>query len=227
MQRRSSPSFSCPNDPTTPAATDFVSIRRTTSAMAGPFLSKAYDANGQLLATTSAVDLNGPMLSLAMPGIHSIRILGTSTTAFDDLTFAQLYAAPAYRYDVKAIDPDHDALTYSLTTAPPGMLIDAATGVDHVVPAGDARLLSSHRARRGRSWRLRHAVLQRRGRPGRHGADSGRRVRRPRWQRQSRSPGAGTPWPVDLSRPEPQRHPRRGRALPRRPTPTAIIPSST
>ena len=78
-----------------------------------------------------AVDVGGRLSHAAgaTPGMHSIKVLGTSTTAFDDLTFATLYAAPAYRYDVDAIDPDHDALTYFLTAAPPGMLIDAASGV--------------------------------------------------------------------------------------------------
>ncbi len=121
--------FFLPNDPTTPAATDFVSITADEIGLSGNIVLEGYDANGQLLATTSAVDLNGPTLSLAVPGIHSIKILGTSSTAFDDLTFAQLYAAPAYRYDVDAIDPDHDALTYSLTAAPPRMLIDSASGL--------------------------------------------------------------------------------------------------
>ena len=64
-----------------------------------------------------------------MTGIHSIKVLGSTTSAFDDLTFSTLYAAPAYRYDVEAIDPDHDPLTYSLTAAAPGMAIDASSGV--------------------------------------------------------------------------------------------------
>jgi RHS repeat-associated protein len=35
----------------------------------------------------------------------------------------------AYTYNVDAIDPDNDTLTYSLTAAPPGMTIDPGTGV--------------------------------------------------------------------------------------------------
>ena len=121
--------FFLPNDSTTLAATDFVSIRPDNIGDGRTITLEGFDANGQLLATTSAVDMNSPVLSLSTPGIHSIMVLGTSTTAFDDLTFAQLYAAPAYRYDVKAIDPDGDPLTYSLTTAPTGMVINSATGV--------------------------------------------------------------------------------------------------
>jgi YVTN family beta-propeller protein len=38
-------------------------------------------------------------------------------------------AGRAYTYDVQAIDPDGDALSFALTTAPPGMAIDASTGM--------------------------------------------------------------------------------------------------
>jgi RHS repeat-associated protein len=34
-----------------------------------------------------------------------------------------------YRYDVNATDPDNDTLTYRLTTSPPGMSIDSASGL--------------------------------------------------------------------------------------------------
>src|SRR5262249_21331929 len=118
-----------PSDSTTPAVTDFVSITADEVGANQIISLEGYDANGQLLATTSAIDINGPTLSLSVPGIHSINILGSSSTAFDDLTFSQLYAAPSYQYDVDAIDPDHDALSYSLTTAPPRMVIDATSGV--------------------------------------------------------------------------------------------------
>ena len=67
---------------------------------------EGFDANGQLLATTSAVDMKNSVPS-STPGIHSIMVLGTNTTAFDDLILAQLYGCPS-RYDVKAIDPDGD-----------------------------------------------------------------------------------------------------------------------
>jgi hypothetical protein len=42
-----------------------------------------------------------------------------------------------YTYDVNAVDPEGDALTYSLTQAPAGMTIDAATGVISWTPAGN------------------------------------------------------------------------------------------
>jgi len=39
-----------------------------------------------------------------------------------------------YNYDVEAIDPDGDTLTYSLTTGPDGMTINSATGVINWTP---------------------------------------------------------------------------------------------
>ena len=42
----------------------------------------------------------------------------------------------AYSYDVQADDPDGDTLTYSLTTSPTGMTIDAATGLIGWTPSG-------------------------------------------------------------------------------------------
>ena len=41
----------------------------------------------------------------------------------------QRIASPTYRYDVDAVDPDNDDLTYSLETAPSGMNVDRATGL--------------------------------------------------------------------------------------------------
>ena len=41
-----------------------------------------------------------------------------------------------YTYDVNAVDPEGDTLTYALTQAPAGMTIDATTGVISWTPAG-------------------------------------------------------------------------------------------
>ena len=41
----------------------------------------------------------------------------------------------AYTYDVEATDPNGDTLTYSLTTSPPSMTINANTGVINWTPA--------------------------------------------------------------------------------------------
>jgi hypothetical protein len=39
------------------------------------------------------------------------------------------FSASGYRYHARAEDPDGDPLTYSLATAPPGMVIDSRTGM--------------------------------------------------------------------------------------------------
>ena len=51
------------------------------------------------------------------------------------------FKSAIYRYDVRAVDPDGDPLTYSLDAPPQGMTIDAATGrlvwALQGVPAGE------------------------------------------------------------------------------------------
>src|SRR5205807_2338403 len=55
------------------------------------------------------------------PGNHPPVIVSTPVTT-------ALQGQP-YTYQVKAIDPDKDPLTYSLTSAPAGMVIDSITGL--------------------------------------------------------------------------------------------------
>ncbi|MCU0961709.1 MAG: PKD domain-containing protein, partial [Pirellulaceae bacterium] len=81
--------FSLPDEAGTgylPAVTDFVSIKVDTAGVRGTVFLEAYDVNGNLLERTSAIDLGGPTLSLSTAGIHTAKIRGTSTTAFDDLS---------------------------------------------------------------------------------------------------------------------------------------------
>lgn len=47
------------------------------------------------------------------------------------------YWGSTYRYQVKAIDPDNDTLTYSLENAPDGMSIDSDTGLIEWIPFGN------------------------------------------------------------------------------------------
>ncbi len=89
------------------------------------------------------------------PGVDQVGVHGVEVTAFDSQanTSTQSYllsvvtgtgntpphitSSPsgnaifeqAYEYDVEAIDPDGDALTYRLVSAPPGMNIDSLTGL--------------------------------------------------------------------------------------------------
>ncbi len=77
-----------------------------------------------LLQSTSAVDNGFAVLTLATPGIHRVVIRGTTTTAFDDFSFNEVYPAQVYEYQVRGVDPDNDALTYTLINPPFGMTID-------------------------------------------------------------------------------------------------------
>ena len=131
--------FFLPKAPATPALTDFVSIKIDTEGTGETVFMDAFDIHGALLGTTSAIDAGGPTLTLSIPDIHSIAIRGTTTTAFDDLSFAEVYAipTPSYEYDVKAVDPDKDSLVYSLTTAPNGMTIASGTGIVNWIPSPD------------------------------------------------------------------------------------------
>ena len=47
------------------------------------------------------------------------------------------YWGSTYTYQVKAVDPDDDTLTYSLQNAPAGMTIDPETGLIRWTPSGD------------------------------------------------------------------------------------------
>jgi hypothetical protein len=84
--------FFLPSDPSVKATTDFVSASTDTRGIRGLVLLEAFGTEGQLLGSTSAIDLNGPILSLSLPGIHSFRLTGDGTAAFDDITFNEVTA---------------------------------------------------------------------------------------------------------------------------------------
>lgn len=82
--------------------------------------------------------------------IASDGIAGDPTVATGRLTLSnsmptivsQPPAAPTggrYAYHVQATDPDGDALTYALESAPPGMTIDAQTGQINWVPSPETK----------------------------------------------------------------------------------------
>ncbi len=65
--------------------------------------------------------------------VDNVVLAGTTSSNRPPvITSAPLIRATSsveYRYDVNAIDPDNDSLTYSLTTYPAGMTIDSANGL--------------------------------------------------------------------------------------------------
>jgi hypothetical protein len=87
--------FFTPADPSTPATTDFVSIRNDNLPTGTLSVSmEGYDVNGNLLASTSAIDVLNLTLSVSAPGIHYVRILGQDSIAWDLLTFDTLTPVP-------------------------------------------------------------------------------------------------------------------------------------
>jgi len=85
--------FTMPGSPSTPAVTDFISIRGDQIAAAGSATMEAFDVSGALIGSVTAADVTGGLtLSLSIPNIHSVRLTQTqqSDIAFDDLTFHPL-----------------------------------------------------------------------------------------------------------------------------------------
>ncbi len=91
--------FFLPGSPTTPAATDSVSIRNDLIANgAEPVTIEAFDVSGTPLGRATMIDDHPFTLNLSAPGIHSVRISegpSTQAAAFDDFTFnSALIAVP-------------------------------------------------------------------------------------------------------------------------------------
>ncbi len=80
--------FFLPLSPGTAAATDFVSISSDLFSTSGAAVSmQAYGFDGSLLGTTTAADLQPFTLSIAHAGIHTVRVTGFDSIAWDDLRF--------------------------------------------------------------------------------------------------------------------------------------------
>jgi hypothetical protein len=84
--------FSMPGSPSTPAVTDFVSIRGDKNPATGSATMEAFDVSGALIGSLTVPDVSGGLtLSLSVPNIHSVRLTQTqSDIAYDDLRFNPL-----------------------------------------------------------------------------------------------------------------------------------------
>lgn len=72
----------------TPAVTDFVSVRADLHGTGPSSTLEAFDFQGTLLGTDTQSDVGGQTMSITSPGIHSIRLSSADkSVAFDDLTF--------------------------------------------------------------------------------------------------------------------------------------------
>jgi hypothetical protein len=87
--------FVSPLDSTIPAVTDFVSIKGDTFVTAtGTNTLIALDILGNTIASVVQTEPPAVTLSISAPGIHSVIIIGSGSTAFDDLTFNAVTAVP-------------------------------------------------------------------------------------------------------------------------------------
>ena len=90
--------FTQPGNPSLPATTDFVSLQVDRfSAAVRTLTLNAFDINGNLLATSTAPDSNGPTLQVSMPGIHSVQFIGTvdaDGAAIDNFIFNPVVPVP-------------------------------------------------------------------------------------------------------------------------------------
>jgi hypothetical protein len=87
--------FVSPSNPLLPAVTDFVSIRGDLFIMGlGTNTMIALDINGDPIDFDVQIEPPASVLTVSGFGIHKVILIGSTTTAFDDLTFNQLVPVP-------------------------------------------------------------------------------------------------------------------------------------
>lgn len=86
--------FFSPSNTSQMATTDFVSLRTDLWADIGDnMVLEGYDIYGQLIASDSATDTGGVVLSISSSGIHSVKFTGRGV-AIDDFTFNPVTPIP-------------------------------------------------------------------------------------------------------------------------------------
>jgi cytochrome c peroxidase len=83
---------------------------------------------GPNVITVSVVDPSGPQPTQTTL-TATIVVIANNPPTITSTAITTAGAGQLYNYDVNATDPDGDALTFSLVTAPAGMTIQAATGL--------------------------------------------------------------------------------------------------
>jgi RHS repeat-associated protein len=88
--------FFLPSNPSVKAVANFVSVETDTWGVGTPVKLEVFDLQGTLIGSMSALDIDGPTLSISVEGIHSFSITGNGTSGFDDLTFGPLTSDPGF-----------------------------------------------------------------------------------------------------------------------------------
>jgi len=91
--------FFDPNQPSTPATTDFVSVRGDNWGTSGESVTlNAFDLQNNLISSFTTFDSGGQTLSVSALGIHSVQFLGPASdldgVALDDFTFNPVEPVP-------------------------------------------------------------------------------------------------------------------------------------
>jgi hypothetical protein len=107
--------------------TDATAVKQTVTLNGEPFITgMVVNAEGDYTLTVQAADASGHRASKTL----DFRIDTTAPViVVDGVEDQAAYRIDPYFYQVVATDADGDALTYALLTAPPGMTIDADTGL--------------------------------------------------------------------------------------------------
>jgi hypothetical protein len=82
--------FYQPGNASVPVTTDFVSVVSDLWGSGQSIALNAYDMDGNLIDSVTAIDSGGTTLELSAAGIHSVQLLGTNNetgVAWDNLTF--------------------------------------------------------------------------------------------------------------------------------------------
>ncbi len=87
--------FVSPSNPLLPAVTDFVSVRGDLFIMGlGTNTMLALDINGEPIDFDIQIEPPASILSVTGFGIHKVILIGSTTTAFDDLSFNPVVVVP-------------------------------------------------------------------------------------------------------------------------------------
>jgi hypothetical protein len=81
-----------------------------------------------VISSTPAPTTNG-QVTFSISHLTSFKVMSNANPIITSTAITSAYIDEAYSYNTDATDADGDPITYSLTTSPAGMAIDASTGI--------------------------------------------------------------------------------------------------